>query len=286
MGARDDSASTYVSKSPEDMERFMGVLFARQKVKEFVLQEFVQGTEISTEAWFDGERFHALNHTLEEKKLMDGGIGPNTGCAGNILWIPARPTTLYNLGLARTVDALRRVGFVGPIDLNTIATDGEIFGLEWTPRFGYEGTCNLTRLLPIEFGEFLHRVASGQMTDLAQPNYAFAASVRLSVPPYPNPSNPEKYAGVPIDGLDLDRLDSFFLSDACLTKEGKLETIGTDGWIGSPIGCSDSIKGAFDECQVAIDKLMIPDMMYRTDLARCIEKRYTNLQQQGWLRMP
>lgn len=286
FGNEQDKANTYVGKSAEDLIRYLEVLFAKVKVKEFLLQEVVEGTEISTEAWFNGEDFYALNHTLEEKKLMAGGIGPNTGCAGNVLWMPRHATAAFSLGLARAKAALAEQNFVGPIDLNTIATKGELFGLEWTPRFGYEGTCNLIHLLPMEFGEFLYEIATGGRPQFESPEEAFAATIRLSVPPYPNPSKPEKYAGVPVKGINLEHLESYYLSDVRLVEgsDDELETIGMDGWIGSPIATGATIRQAFDNVEGMIKGLQIPNLMWRNDVRECCEKRYAKLQTNGWLR--
>src|SRR6267142_2861974 len=284
FGTATDAATTYVSKSSQDMIDYLEKLVTKVKVKEFLLQEFVEGTEISTEAWFNGEEFFALNHTLEEKKFMAGGVGPNTGCAGNVVWMPTRATAVFDRGLARAKRLLAEANFAGPIDLNTIVTSGELFGLEWTPRFGYEGTCNLMRLIPMDFGTFMHMIATGDSPGIAGPEHAFAASIRVTVPPYPNPSKPEKYEGVPIKGIDLDNLETFYLSDVRLNDDDELETIGTDGLIGAPIGVGESIKQAFAECETAIKRLQIPDLQWRNDVGDACARRYEALQRNGWLR--
>jgi len=292
-GEGDDSSCTYVAKSPEDMERYLEVLFKRIHVKRFVMQEFIAGTEVSTEAWFNGEEWFALNHTLEEKKFMSGGIGPNTGCAGNLCWMPLRSNSLFERGLMRAAPLLKEAGFVGMLDLNTIVTEGNLFGLEWTPRFGYEGTCNLTRLLPMDFGDFLYAMAAGGSPVLGPAKHPFAATIRLSVPPYPTNGNlmkvapsEKQFAGIPVSGLDPDNLECWYVCDMRLVpgSENELEMISKDGLVGAPIGVGDSVEQAFKECQIAIDKLLIPDLQYRNDVARCCSNRYETLLSQGWLR--
>jgi len=276
------SDATYVSKSPEDMISYIETRL-HKKVKSFVLQEYVIGTEVSTEAWWTGSEWIALNHTLEEKKFMAGSIGPNTGCAGNVLWMPPKPNQLFERGLAKIAPLLREHNFVGMIDLNTIVTEGEIYGLEWTPRFGYEGTCNLTRLLPIEFGEFLYKIAIGETPTLAQPRAKFAATVRVSVPPYPSAEFSRHKDQVPIRGIDLDKLESFVLYD--VQKDGDcLATGGGYQVIGSPIGLGETICGAVGEVETAIGRLDVPNLQWRNDIATCCEKRYAMLRECGWLR--
>lgn len=277
------SEMTYVSKGEDDMVNFIETRLPGSKVQQFLLQEFVQGTEVSTEGWWNGNEWLAVNYTLEEKKFMAGGLGPNTGCAGNVVWMPERETPLFQEGLKKISPLLVDANYRGMIDLNTIVTEGGVYGLEWTPRFGYEGSCNLTRLLPIDFGEFMYAVASGNKPSNLTARARFAATVRLSVPPYPSHDVPAKMkAHQPIKGLDIETLDTFFLFDV-KKEDGGLIVCG-EGNIGSPIGCSESIQGAFAEVEAAIKRLDIPDLQYRDDVAKCVEKRYTTLQQQGWLR--
>jgi phosphoribosylamine-glycine ligase len=277
------SEMTYVGKNEQDMIQFIEKRLPGSKVKEFLLQEFVAGTEVSSEAWWTGTEWCAMNYTLEEKKFMAGGVGPNTGCAGNVVWMPTRITPIFQQGLQKASPLLADAGYRGMLDLNTIVTEGEVYGLEWTPRFGYEGTCNLTRLLPLDFAEFLHSIATGVTPSNLTPRAKFASTLRLSVPPYPNHDVPAKMrAHQPIKGLSSEDLETFFTFDVEL-EEGELVATG-EGNIGTPIGTSETIQGAFDEVLAKIKALDIPDLQYRVDVPKCVENRYLTLERQGWLR--
>lgn len=283
LGDVEDSSATYVAKDEEDMKKYLPDLVKKTKGAGFVLQEFIPGTEVSTEAWWNGNEWVALNHDLEEKKLMTGDVGPNTGCAGCVVWMPQRPTTLFQQGLEKMAPILKEVGYVGMLDLNTIVTEGVAYGLEWTPRFGYEGTCNLTRLLPIPFSEFMYNVALGKPMPNLTARSNFCACVRLSVPPYPNAEISRKRLQVPIEGLDTEKLQTFTLYD--VVKDGEvLHTSGVYNAIGGPLALSDDMGQAFDDAYAAVKRLKVPDLQYRTDLKEKCLKRYTTLLNQGWLR--
>lgn len=280
-----DKSTTYVSKSSEDMIRFMDRVFKKAKIKSYILQEVVGGgTETACGGWFNGEKWIAVDHNIELKKQMNGDIGPNTGCAGSLMWMPPKPTPLFQQGLDKVSPFLADAGFVGLIDLNTIVTEGVAYGIEWTPRFGYESTCNFTRLLPMEFGEFLGKIARGEDVTVGAPKSRFSATTRVSVPPYPNAAKSRTKDRVPILGIDIKKLEHFFLADVQMNSDGCLETTGNDNNIGSPIGVGDSICEAFEEVEGCIKGLNVPDLMYRTDVRECIEKRYCVLERQGWLR--
>src|ERR1043165_9624343 len=107
----------------------------------------------------------------------------------------------------------------------------------------------------MEFGEFMQQIATGQNPGIPGSKYNFSATIRVSVRPYPNPSNPKKYGGVHVKGIDPDQIEAFYLSDVLINDAGEMEIIGTDGLIGAPIGCGDTIKQAFEECEAAIKKL-------------------------------
>ena len=274
--------STYCSTSAEDMIHFIENKLD-PKCKEFVLQEFVVGTEISTEAWWTGKEWVAINHTLEEKKFMAGGLGPNTGCAGNTVWMPAQPNHLFEQGLGKVAHLLEVSGFVGMVDLNTIVTEGGVYGLEWTPRFGYEGTCNLVNLLPIPFGDFLYDIAIGKAPVIAGPKHKFVSTIRISVPPYPYADTNRRKMQVPINGLDTSDLSSFILYDAQMEGD-QLITSGTYNAIGAPIAGGVSIPESFDKAKEIIKALQIPDLQWRNDICECVEKRYRDVASWGWLK--
>jgi phosphoribosylamine-glycine ligase len=276
------SEMTYVGKNEEDLIRFIETRLPGSKVKEFILQEFVAGTETAAGGWFNGSEWVVVDHNIEEKKFMNGGLGPNTGCAGSVMWIPPKPTPLFQQGLGRVTKLLAEAGYRGPLDLNTIVTEGEAYGIEWTPRFGYESTCNFTRLLGTDFAEFLYGCATGSKP-IVIPRNNFAATVRCSVPPYPTHDlKAKQMAHQPIRGLVEKDLERFFTFDVVANGE-ELMVCG-EGNVGTPIGLSESLRGAFEEVMTKIKGLDIPDLQYRTDICECIEKKYNTLQTMGWLR--
>lgn len=284
-GNEQDTASTYVAKSPEDMLEYIDKLFELSKGTPFLLQEFKTGIEISTEGWFDGTSFHLLNCTLEEKKFMNGNVGPNTGCSGNLLFTINSDDKIYTEGLAKIAPFLASVGFRGMIDLNTIVTETEIYGLEWTPRFGYDSTATLACMYGGNWGDLLARIARGETPEenwLAD----FGASVRLSIPPYPTEIRHKKLQGVPIKGLDIENEEQMlktFCYDILADDAGNLVCAGLCGFLLAPVEVGNSSPEAFDKLEDTIKRFEIPDMQYRTDIKSSVQRRYYELQKQGWI---
>lgn len=287
IGEQSDKSTTYVSCSAEDMLEYFDVLFRTAKVKDFILQEYVAGTEVSLEVYINETGYYALNATLETKKFLNGDLGPNTGCSGSLCWMIERENVLFQKGLKKCIEPLQEMGYVGPLDLNTIVNDSGCWALEFTPRFGYDATALLTRLLPVSFGDFLHAIASGQTVPDLSPKHSFCASTRLSIPPYPTDGLPDKFykAGVPIRGLTEKNLDKFFVYDVRKRVEDgdDLESAGLCGWLGSPMAVGETIGQTFEGVNRMLREISVPNAQYRTDVASNTAKRYASLREGGWL---
>ena len=284
-GQDQDTATTYVSKSPEDMLRYLDKLGGITKGVEFLLQEIVHGTEISTEGWFNGEEFFLVNGTLEEKKFMNDRKGPNTGCSGNLVWIydQMNPPYIFKEGLQKLKDYLQEYKFRGMIDLNTIVTDNKLYGLEWTPRFGYDASATLYSCFN-NIGDFFGAIASGVRPDVDIIS-TYASAIRLSIPPYPSEIKNKHPEEIPIEGIEEDDcVKNCFLYDCCIGESDTMCTAGINGLICVPIQSGGSIQETFAKLKIQMSKIHFPDMQYRTDIEKCVTERYRILDNQGWLR--
>lgn len=290
FGGQDQKANTtYVSSGWKDLLEFMTKLGEDIKGSKFLLQEFVeQGTEISTEAYFNGEEFFAVNHTLEEKKFMNGNIGPATGCAGNLVWFCAegRESKTFKTGLQKLGEFLSANSYRGMVDLNSIVTEKDVFGLEFTPRFGYDASATLFSLIQRgELGNFLYSISIGE-----KPNVGifkeewFAAGVRVSIPPYPSEIEGIQQQGIPIGGITEENIHKFYLWDVMLEGSNLVSCGEGYGVVCVPIAKGITSNAAFYNVKQLIKELKIPDSQYRTDLHEYCNARYNILDKQGWLR--
>jgi phosphoribosylamine-glycine ligase len=284
-GTTQDTATTYVSKSAADLIQYIDPLWQAAKQAPFILQEFIRGTEIGTEAFFNGTDFSLITGTLEEKKFMNDNKGPNTGCAGNLIFAMHEDMKIFKEGLEKARPFLQATGFRGIIDLNTIATENQIYGLEWTPRFGYLCCPTIANMYGMGYGDLLFDIAMGKNPEMKWGGGSFGAGVTLSIPPYPTEIRMPKTKGVPIEGIDpknLDQLTQTYLFDAMVEKD-KLITSGNYGYIGAVLAASNSIDGVFAQIEGRLSRVQIPNCQYRTDIHESTTKRYYQLQNWGWL---
>jgi phosphoribosylamine-glycine ligase len=265
------SNKTYVSKDLEDMKnqiQYYESIWQKEEGDnvDFELQTFIPGTEVSFSGYFNGEKFieNAYTITFEEKKFMDGNIGPAVGCGGNIIWFMSGKEKYNQEVLNKLTPLLKQYGYIGQIDINNIFAekDNKPYGLEFTSRWGYDSIYTEMALLGVEkFAQFLIGIAYKQEFDASFfPVGVRAMSVRLSVPPYPlgdccitgcqRIAFPEKY------------MDNIFLEDVRMDEETYI-TGGIDGVTCNVVATGDS---ASEEIYKIIDLIKIPDVQYRTDI--------------------
>lgn len=266
---------TYCSEDRGDLEEWLKHVEKDygKRIDSFILQEFVEGAEVSSELWFDGTKvLRPSNHTVEAKALMDGDLGPKTGCAGNLVWIDDVMCRIVNAGVGRVKDAAVGAGYVGPIDLNAIVNHEGVWGLEWTPRLGYDSWPSLMFLMRQEVGKFFSDLALGQLDRVPVDDDKFSAGIRISIPPYP--LDPKKIKdvqrvhpniGIPIRGLNDRNAGSFYFYEV-KDDEGYICHSEGIGAVGVAIGVSDDKYSAFHKAYHALGEVKIPEKQYRTDL--------------------
>jgi phosphoribosylamine---glycine ligase len=244
---------------------------------EIAIQHGVDGIDISTEGWFDGQNFvpSAFNHTLETKHMLDGDTGPSGGCTGNVVWACTDSCPLCE-ELLKIEDWLRENNYApGPIDLNAVVGDEGVFALEFTPRFGYDATPTLVYELVEDFGGFLEALANrdNSSVELAM-RPGFAAGLRLSIPPWPSTAEHKAESGLPVQGLMKSVWEHFCPMGVMLNEHGDEVTSTVGGILGVATGYGETVGEAFEQAYRIAKRITVPDKQMRTDLIEHFDKKY------------
>jgi phosphoribosylamine---glycine ligase len=277
---------TYSSSDTEDLLTYMNFVESHfgKDIEEFVLQEFIEGSIISSEYWVgkDGFIYDSFNHTIEVKKFMNDDIGPSTGCSGNIVWAGQNDSILAER-LQGIENSLIKESYIGPIDLNAIMNSEGIFGLEWTPRFGLDALPTLMQLINQDIGKLI----SDSFDNNAEINLlsCFSGGARISIPPYPievigNLKSLEKNSpnlGIPIRGLEKYEDNCYFYE--VMKKDGQLVHSSGTGVIACISDIGQTPKECYDTVYEIIDECKIPDLQYRTDLGKVLTKMHKEVTQ-------
>lgn len=275
-----DLSPSHVSYDARDLVQMLANI--KQEVDianpQFELQEFEEGVALSTELWFQhGELIEPLtNHTLERKELMCDDIGPSGGCVGNLTWF-CQGCKACRVA-KRLVPWAGEAGYHGMLDLNAIVAERRIYGLEFTPRFGYDAAPTLLwELVRGGLGPFLEAAARGQVDNLDLRD-GFAGCVRVTIPPWPS----EKYdadENVPIRGVE-DESDWYWYN-VKKDSDGNLLSAGAWGVIGLFTAYSTEPRVAVAKPLEPLRALKLKNKQFRTDLHNVFVEDLRKLEEMG-----
>jgi len=150
-----------------------------------VVEEFLDGPEVSVFAVCDGSSAYPLQPAQDFKRILDGGRGPNTGGMGSYSPLPWAPPDLAELVLATivqpTLDEMSRRGtpFVGCLYVGLALTAAGPRVIEFNCRFGDPDVQPVLALLESPVGELLHAAATGALGSVAPPVFGEGAAVTV-----------------------------------------------------------------------------------------------------------
>lgn len=296
-----EASTTYVAESAEQMVQYLRGLQKRFGMGgKCLLQRKIPGVALSTAAWFNGKTFLGpFEGTIEHKKLMNGDIGPNTGCSFNSVWMYEDEYPAIAAALQwRALDSFFRHTQAPPglYDINALVASedgewggaGEAFFLEFTPRFGYDSEPTAQKLLEVDLAEFYYKLATGQLTRAPFTTKGQAYSIRVSVPPYPYEhveakSGKESCVGTEINGADGLWAGMFAAYGVRENPQGEYEVSDPSGLVGIVATEGPSVEASDRECQAFLKKdLLIPNRQYRTDGATTVLEDAKSLAKLGF----
>ncbi len=263
-------------------------------LKSVTLQKTIDGVEVGIGRYFNGNDWVGpMEINIEHKRLHDGDIGPMTGEMGTLVWYDDNnENRLFAELLDKLKPYLTKVNFKGDVDINCIVGEKHAYPLEITSRFGCPSTQVQIEIHKSGWKDFLLAIAKGEKYDLDfKRGYGIVVSVAIPPFPYKSISNDYYLKGVeilfkkPLKKEEIDRLH-FEEVSAKILKDGKkcFFISGSNGYILYVTGCGDTVQEARKDAYGLIDKIIIPKMMYRTDIGmKFIEKDQGLLQSWGWI---
>ncbi|HEX2234443.1 MAG TPA: phosphoribosylamine--glycine ligase [Thermoleophilaceae bacterium] len=243
---------------------------------EVVLEEFLEGEELSLLAACDGERALPLAPAQDYKRIGDGDVGPNTGGMGSYSPVPGVEPEQAE-ALARSihqpvVDELRRRGtpFHGILYAGLMMTADGPRVLEFNCRFGDPETQAVLPRLRSDVLDLLEGATRPGGLAGVEPEWSqdWAVTLVLASRGYPESSS----KGDVIDGLDsVDPLDAEVLHAGTAEQDGNVVTAG--GRVLSVTGVGPGPAEARERAYEAAEKITFDGRQMRTDIAaRAVER--------------
>ena len=234
-----------------------------------VIEELLEGEEISVFALCDGARAVALPAVQDFKRAEDGDGGPNTGGMGSYSPVAGQDASdveaLLDLVHRPVLEELaaRGVPFVGVLFAGLMLTSDGPRVLEFNCRFGDPETQSL---LPRLEGDLLGALAAAAAGDLSEIDLTIAESAAVTVVlaggDYPASGD----TGSPIMGLeDAESAGALVFHAGTAVRGGQLVTNG--GRILNVTGRGENVTDARERAYAACDLISFPGMRYRKDIA-------------------
>lgn len=173
-----------------------------------IIEEFLEGEEISFFALCDGKQAIYLGAAQDHKRAYDGDKGPNTGGMG--CYAPAPAMNPYSIDkimndvINPTIEQLHKQGasYQGILFAGLMVTDSGAKLLEYNIRFGDPEAQVILPLIADDVLELLWLSARGKLDEFSRSEIAFHKSKALCVVMAAN-GYPESYKqGTVIAGLD------------------------------------------------------------------------------------
>ncbi len=240
--------------------------------KRIVVEEFLDGYELSVFAICDGENYKVLPAAQDHKRLLDNDEGPNTGGMGAYAPTPLIDEELYKKIEERiikpTLKGMREEGapFEGVLFIGLMIVNKEPYVLEYNVRFGDPECEVLMPLIKSSVFDLFYKGATKDLDSLDIEFYdKYAVGVVMASKNYPYSSSPP--AEIIVDEIVHEDLkEHSHISYAGVSKEdGKLYATG--GRVLVCVGIGDSIKEARDYAYLLCGQIHFAGKKYRRDIA-------------------
>jgi phosphoribosylamine--glycine ligase len=261
-----------IARNEREARQALGVFFTERRFgpTEVVLEEFLEGQELSLLSVCDGERAVPLAPARDYKRIHDGDEGPNTGGMGSYSPVPgidAEHAEAIALAIQQPiVDELRRRGtpYHGVLYAGLMMTREGAKVLEFNCRFGDPETQAVLPRLRSDVLELLEGATrTGGLTGL-EPEWSseWAVTVVLASRGYPASAS----TGDEIRGLrSIDSLEVELLHAGTAELGGKLVTAG--GRVLNVTGIGSTAGEARARAYAAAERIQFDGKQMRSDIA-------------------
>lgn len=232
-----------------------------------VLEEALEGEEVSVIALSDGERYVLLPAAQDHKRLLDGDRGPNTGGMGAVSPAPlGDAAALSALGESVIAPVLREMArqghpFTGALYAGLMLTAQGPRVLEFNARFGDPEAQVLVLQLEEDLLPLLYACATGALAQRPL-RVTEGASVAVVLASEGYPGTPR--TGLPLLGTEGSVPGTHLFHGATARVEGQLVTAG--GRVLSVCAQAASLESARRAAYARVERIHFPGMQFRRDI--------------------
>ncbi len=264
-------AQSYDEAKKTAGEMLSGNLFG-EAGKKVIIEEFLDGYELSVFAISDGKNFKILPPAQDHKRLLTGDKGPNTGGMGAYA-----PTPLINDELMNkietniikpTLEGMEKDGniFKGVLFAGLMIVNNEPYTLEFNVRFGDPECEILMPLIETPITDILYGATQGKLDEVEiKISNKFSVGVVIASEKYPYSSSAP--AEIIVDKIVHEELaENSHISYAGVSQEDD-KLYATGGRVLVSVGLGDTIQEARDRAYMLCGQIHFAGKQFRSDIA-------------------
>ncbi len=241
--------------------------------KRIVVEEYLDGYELSVFAICDGKDYVILPAAQDHKRLLDGDKGPNTGGMGAYAPTPLVNDEIYRKLEERvvkpTLKGMEKEGmpFTGVLFMGVMVVDGEPLILEYNVRFGDPECEELMPLMKSPATELFYKAATGRLSEANIEFYdRYAVGVVMASKNYPYSSS--EPAEIIVDEIHHEDLaENSYIAYAGVSRGDDGKLYATGGRVLVCVGLGDTIREARDRAYMLVGQVHFAGKQCRTDIA-------------------
>ena len=230
-----------------------------------VIEEFLQGPEVSVLSFTDGETLVPMVSSMDHKRALDNDEGLNTGGMGTIA-----PNPYYTADIAKecmekifipTMNAMNAEGrtFTGCLYFGLMITENGPKVIEYNCRFGDPETQVVLPLLETDLLDIMIAISDGKLADI---DVKFSNGAACCVVMASN-GYPQKYASGFEITMPTDK--NIYVAGAKLA-DGKLLTAG--GRVLGVTETADTLENAIVKAYETVKEVSFENAYYRKDIGK------------------
>lgn len=234
-----------------------------------VIEEFLEGQEMSILAFVDGETVRPMSPAQDHKAVFDGDKGPNTGGMGTYSPLPHIDQSIIDDAIENIIKPTARAmvsegrPFRGVLFAGLMITKDGPKTIEFNARFGDPETQVVLPRLQTDLLDIFLASINGRLNEIEMTwSNEAAVCVVLASGGYPG-SYPK---GLPITGLeDVSEEEALVFHAGTASKDGRTVTNG--GRVLGIVGRGAGIAEARAKAYAAANRIAFEGKMNRTDIA-------------------
>ena len=235
--------------------------------KKVVVEEFLDGIELSVFVLTDGKNYLLLPEAKDYKRVGEGDTGPNTGGMGAISPVPFADASfmqkIKEKIIEPTVQGLQKdaLDYTGFIFFGLIKVDNEPFVIEYNCRLGDPETEVVLPRIRNDFLQLLIAAAEQKLDGVSiETNSRIATTIVAVSGGYPNEYKKE----LVIEGLENQFEDTILFHSG--TKELNGEIVTNGGRVVCATALGKDIEDAIERSREVLDGIYFEGMNYRRDI--------------------